>query len=73
MYISRWFNFVDEKYKSVNLQYNMLGRLDDGTNESSTKRLIFQVLFFFLIFINLGHSKLFIFIVLSKNKKIRVF
>ena len=35
--------------KSVNLQYNTLGRLDDGTNESSTKRLMFQVLFFFMI------------------------
>jgi hypothetical protein len=33
--------------KSVNLQYNMLGCLDDGTNESSTKRLMFQVSFFF--------------------------
>ena len=31
---------------SVNLQYNMLGHLDDGTNELSTKRLMFQVLFF---------------------------
>ena len=30
--------------KSVNLQYNTLGRLDDGTNESLTKRLMFQVL-----------------------------
>ena len=35
--------------KSVNLQYNTLGRLDHGTNESSTKRLIFQVSFFFMI------------------------
>ena len=33
--------------KSVNLQLNTLGRLDDGTNESSTKRLMFHVLFFF--------------------------
>ena len=33
--------------KSVNLQYNMMGRLDDGTNESLIKRLMFQVLFFF--------------------------
>ena len=32
--------------KSVNLQLNTLGRLDDGTNESSTKRLMFHVLFF---------------------------
>ena len=35
--------------KSVNLQYITLGCLDDGTNEASTKRLIFQVLFFFMI------------------------
>ena len=31
--------------KSVNLQYIMLGCLDDGTNKSSTKSLMFQVLF----------------------------
>ena len=31
--------------KSVNLQYNTLGCLDDGTNESSTKHLMLQVLF----------------------------
>ena len=36
-------------FKSVNLQYNTLGCLDHGTNESSTKRLMFQVLFFFMI------------------------
>ena len=35
--------------KSVNLQYNTLDRLEDGTNESSTKRLMFQVIFFFMI------------------------
>ena len=35
------------KYKSDNLQYDMLGRWDDGTIVSSTKRLMFQVLFFF--------------------------
>ena len=34
---------------SVNLQYNVLGCLDDATNESSTKRLIFQLLFLFMI------------------------
>ena len=37
------------EHKSVNLQYNTLGRLDDGTNKSSSKRLMFQVLFFFMI------------------------
>ena len=35
--------------KSVDLQYNTLGCLDDGTNKSSTKRLMFQVLFLFMI------------------------
>ena len=29
--------------KSINLQYIMLGWLDDGTNQSSTKSLMFQV------------------------------
>jgi hypothetical protein len=32
--------------KSDNLQYNMPGRRDADTNDSSTKRLMFQVLFF---------------------------
>ena len=35
--------------KSVNLQYITLGCLDDGTNKSLTKCLMFQVLFFFMI------------------------
>ena len=48
--------------KSVNLKYITLGCLDDGTNESSTKNLMFQVLFFFILFIELGHSKLFTFL-----------
>ena len=34
--------------KSVNLQYNTLGCLDDGTNELLTKRLMFQVFFFII-------------------------
>ena len=33
--------------KSVNLQYDRLVRWDDGTNNSSTKHLMLQVLFFF--------------------------
>ena len=33
----------------LNLQYNTLVCLFAGTNESSTKRLMFQVLFFFMI------------------------
>ena len=46
--------------KSVNLQYITLGCLDDGTNKSSTKSLMSQVLFFLILFIDLGHLKLFI-------------
>ena len=37
---------VSHVLKSDNLQYNTLGHWVDGTNESSTKRLMFQVLFF---------------------------
>ena len=33
-------------YKSVNLEYNMLVRWADGTNELSTKSLTFQVFYF---------------------------
>ena len=40
---------IKRHLKFVNLQYNMLGCLNDGTNESSTKRLMFQALFFFMI------------------------
>ena len=43
--------------KSVNLQYNTLGCLDDGTNQSSTKSLMFQVLFFFYTFYRLRALK----------------
>ena len=35
--------------KSVNLQYDTLGRWVDGPNNSLTKRLMFQVLFSFII------------------------
>ena len=35
--------------KSDNLQYNTLGHWVAGTNDSSTKRLMFQALFFFII------------------------
>ena len=35
--------------KSNNLQYNTLGHWVDGTIVSSTKRLVFQVFFFFII------------------------
>ena len=37
--------------KSDNLQYNMLVRWVDGTNESSTKPLMFQVLYLFSQFL----------------------
>ena len=43
-------------HKSVNLQYITRVCLDNGTNESSTKSLIFQVLSFFILFVD---SKLF--------------
>ena len=39
------FVYVDKK--SDNLQYNTLARWVNGTNDSSTKRLMFQALFFF--------------------------
>ena len=39
-----WYSF--NLYKSVNLEYNMLVHLFAGTNDSSTKRLMFQVLFY---------------------------
>ena len=44
----------------------MLGCLDDGTNEES------EVLssIFSMLFIDLGHSKLIIFVILYKGKKI---
>ena len=35
--------------KSINFRYNMLLRWDAGTKDSSTKRLMFKVLFFFMI------------------------
>ena len=40
-----------EKLKWVNVQYNTLGQWDDGPNESSTNRLMFQVLLFFHYFL----------------------
>ena len=43
--------------KSVNLQYNTLVRWDAGTKDSSTKCLMFQSLFFFIISYRLGALK----------------
>ena len=47
--------------KSVILQYNTLGHWVDGPNDSSTKRLMFQVLFFFIISNRLRALKTFYF------------
>ena len=44
--------------KSINLQLNTLGCLDDGANESSTKRLMFQVLYFFHDFLQNAMQKI---------------
>ena len=51
--------FSAGELKSVNLQYNTLVRWDDGPNESSTKRLIFQALFFFHHFLQNSLQKSF--------------
>ena len=48
--------------KTDNLQYNTLGYWVDGMNDSSNKHLLFQALFFSQFLIDLGHSKLLIFI-----------
>ena len=59
--------------KSVNLQYNTLGRLDDGTNKSSTKRLMFQVhIIFFHDFLQNSLQKSFQFIFFYKITKIKI-
>ena len=39
--------FIKVNLKSYNLQYKTLVRWADGTNDSSTKHLMFQMLFFF--------------------------
>ena len=41
------------------LQYNTLVPCADGTNDSSTKRLMFQVLFFFIVSYRLGALKIY--------------
>ena len=48
--------------KSVNLQYITLDCLDDGTNESSTKSLMFQVLFFLHLQAQGNQNSLFLFL-----------
>ena len=44
--------FKQTLQKSVNLQFITLGRLDDGTNESSTKCLMFQVQYYLFFMIS---------------------
>jgi hypothetical protein len=51
-------------HKSVNLQYNTLGCWVDGPNDLVTKRLMFQVLFFFHSFLQNSLQKFFRFIFL---------
>ena len=60
--------------KSVNLQYITLACLDDGTNKSSTKHLMFQVIFFFHDFLqnSLQKSFHFIFLFFYKITKIKI-
>ena len=68
-------NYTNKFYlqKSVNLQYNMLIRLANGTNDSSTKRLMFQVLFFFIKSCKILCKNLFIhFLLFYKDKKMKV-
>ena len=43
---SKMSNLPKPDQKFVNLQYITLGCLDDGTNESSNKRMMFQAIFF---------------------------
>ena len=47
--ISDYFDMAFWHLKSDNLQYNTLGCWVDGTNVSLTKRLMLQVLFFFIV------------------------
>ena len=50
-YDSIWYRNKLAVLKSVNLQYNTLGRMDDGTNESSSKRFAKILWIYFLIFL----------------------
>ena len=66
--------YFDNKLKSNNLQYNMLVRWFAGTNDLSTKRLMFQVLSFFHNFLQNSLQKLFqfIFLWIYEFTKIRI-
>ena len=60
--------------KSVNLQYNTLVCGADGTNDSSTQRLMFQVLFFSDFLQTQGtQNSLFLFLKSYKKKKLKGF
>ena len=59
-----WLGILLVDVKSYNLQYNTLVRQFAGTNDSSSKRLIFQVLFFFHNFLQNLLQKWFQFIFL---------
>ena len=67
-------NFVKiyEHLKSVNLHYITLGFLDDGTNKSSTKSLMFQLLLFYAFYRLRALKTLYFYFCnfIKKNKKI---
>ena len=54
--------FKEGELKSDNLQYNTLDYWVDGPKNSSTKHLMFQVLFFFIISYRLRALKTLIFV-----------
>ena len=58
--------------KSDNLQYNMLTCWVNGTNDSSTMRLMFQALFFFIISYKLRALKSLFFYFSYKFTKIKI-
>ena len=66
------YSWVYKPEKSVNLQYDMLVCWFAWTNESSTKRLMFQVLFFFHNFLQNSLQKLFQFFFFYRSTKIEM-
>ena len=58
--------------KSDNLQYNTLGRWVAGTNDSSTKRLMLQALFFISYRLRARKTLYFHFCKIMKNKLKRI-
>ena len=63
----------DMDHKSNNLQYNTLVCWANGTNKSLTKRLMFQLFFFFIISYRLRALKTLYFHFCNLIKKIRIF